>query len=452
MIKKIKAYINRSEFTKNTLTLFTGTSIAQIIPVLISPVLSRLFSPEDFGLLALYMSISGILSVFATGRYEMAIMLPKKNEDAINLAALGTIILVFVSIIIFIPAIAYNTELSKLTGNEQISYFLYFLPITVFSLSFYKILMYWFNREDHFKGIAVSKVVNSLSNSILSLIYGLFKKGSLGLIFSWILGQLASMIYLAVKMLKESRSLFKYIKPAKIIALAKRYKKFPLFDTWSELLNVLAVELPIILLIRYFGQDITGYYSFTYKVLLLPFSLLAFSIGQAYFKKAGELKNAQIPVANFTFAVFKKLVLIAFVPLSIVAVFGDVIFPFVFGHEWAEAGKYSRTFSLWVFTIFITSPLTNIFAVYERQRTNLIYNLVTFVLRMGLLITLSVKTQNDFITIYWYVISGFIFRFIYLIIIVRVSKMNLFKILFEMFKYSVPFSLFLLLLRYLIMY
>jgi O-antigen/teichoic acid export membrane protein len=451
MVKKIKAYINRSEFTKNTVTLFTGTTVAQVIPVLISPVLSRLFSPGDFGLLALYMSISGILAVIATGRYEMAIMLPKKDEDAMNILAVASTFLILVSIIIFIPVVWYNQELSKLTGNEQISFYLYFLPFTVFSLGFYKVLMYHFNRENQFKKIAVSKVMNASVNSFMSLVLGLFKKGSLGLIFSWIIGQMASMIYLFVKMRNSGMLLFSQVSYSRMIALAKRYKKFPLFDTWSELLNVLSVELPIILLIHFFGENVTGYFSFTYKVLLLPFSLIAFSIGQAYFKKASSMKDSQEAVSNFTFSVFRKMVLISFVPLAIMAVFGDLIFPFVFGGEWNEAGRYSRVFSIWVFTIFITSPLTNIFAIYEKQRTNLAYNLTSFIVRTGLLLFLAKETEDAFTTIFWYVISGFLFRFIYLIIIVKVANMKILLIFLEIFKFTLPFLLLLLLIRSFIM-
>jgi O-antigen/teichoic acid export membrane protein len=449
MIKRIRNYINRSEFTKNTLTLFTGATVAQIIPVLISPVLSRLFTPADFGLLALYMSIAGILAVFASGRYEMAIMLPKKDEDAINIFSLSLFFCIVISILIAVAVLIFNTQITNLTGNIGISFYLYFLPLTVFSLAFYKVLLYWFNRNNQFKKIAISKVINSSVNSFSSLILGIFKKGSLGLIFSWIIGQLISMIYLLVKMLKENRGFFKYVRRPKMIALAKRYKKFPLFDTWSELLNVLAAELPVIVLIRFFGEEITGHYSFTYKVLLLPFSLLAFSIGQAYFKKASELKDSLSSVSNFTLSVFKKLVLISFVPLSIIAVFGDFLFPFIFGIEWKEAGAYSRIFSVWVFAIFITSPLTNIFAVFERQRTNLIFNLITFIIRTGLLIALSVKTGDALTVVFWYALSGFIFRMIYLVIIASISRLEFLKVLKVLLK-AVAFCSILMGLRYLI--
>ena len=96
MFNKLKP---KSEFSRNVLTLMTGTTIAQAIPIAISPILTRIYAPEDFGMFALYMSVASIISVIATGRYELAIMLPKKDEDAVNIVALSIIISFFVSFI-----------------------------------------------------------------------------------------------------------------------------------------------------------------------------------------------------------------------------------------------------------------------------------------------------------------------------------------------------------------
>ncbi len=447
MIKRIKKYINKSDFIKNSLTLFTGTTVAQIIPVLISPFLTRLYTPGDFGVLALYMSFASVLAVFATGRYELAIMLPKKNEDAVNLFSLSFIISVLISLVILIVVILFNKQITELSGNVRISGLLYFLPLSVFSLGVYKALNYWFNRSNKFKNIAVSKVVATSSNSAISLTSGIIDKSGYGLVFGWIFGQLSSMLFLFRKMLIEFKGSFKDVKRIKILALSRRYKKFPLFDIWSELLNVLSVQLPIIIITQFFGENITGHFSFAYKILLLPFSLLAFSMGQAFFKKANDIKNEGKDIAIFTFGVFKKLVLISFIPLAVVGIFGDFIFPFVFGKEWIIAGKYSRIFSLWIFMIFLSSPLTTLFAVYERQRTNLIFNFVTFVSRISLLIIVSIKTENDYIAVFWYVLSGFILRFLYLLVIGKIAKINLYKIIFVILKYVFPTVIFLILLR-----
>lgn len=447
MIQKIKTYINKSEFIKNSLTLFTGTTVAQIIPLLISPLLSRLYTPGDFGVLALYMSFASVLAVFATGRYELAIMLPKKDSDAVNVFSLSMIISIFLSIIVLLFVILFHDTITLWSGNKRISFLLYFLPLSVLSLGAYKSLNYWFNRNNKFKNIAVSKVVATSSNSAISLASGVIDKSGYGLTFGWIFGQLSSMLFLLRKMLIDYRESFRHVKRIKIIALSRRYKKFPLFDIWSELLNVLSVQLPIVILTYFFGENITGHYSFAYKILLVPFSLLAFSMGQAFFKKANEIKSEGKNVADFTFGVFKKLVLISFIPLAIIGMFGDYIFPFIFGNEWLIAGKYSRIFSLWIFVIFISSPLTNLFAVYERQRTSLIFNIIMFVVRTSILIIVSLKTGDDYTAVFWYALSGFVMRFLYLIVIMKIAKNNLFKVLAEILKYIIPILLLLFFIR-----
>ncbi|NPA68443.1 MAG: oligosaccharide flippase family protein, partial [Chlorobi bacterium] len=353
MIQKIKKYINKSEFVSNSLTLFTGTTVAQIIPLLISPVLARLYTPEDFGILALYMSFAAVAAVFATGRYELAIMLPEKNKDAVNVFSLSVFTALFVSLIISVTIISFHDEIVSWSENDRMSFILYFLPLSVFSLGLYKSLNYWFNRNDKFKNIAVSKVVATSSNSAVSLASGIAGKNSYGLVFGWIFGQFSSMLFLVLRMFKNYKDIFKYVSVTAVKASAIRYKKFPLFDIWSELLNVLSVQLPIVIITKFFGESITGYYSFAYKILLVPFSLLAFSMGQAFFKKANDLKNEGKDVGSFTFGVFKKLLLISIIPLVITGMFGDIIFPFVFGKEWIIAGKYSRFFSLWIFAVFI---------------------------------------------------------------------------------------------------
>ena len=126
MLNKLKP---KSEFSKNVLTLMTGTTIAQAIPIAISPILTRIYTPEDFGVLALFVAITTIFGTIANARYELAIMLPKKDEDAINIFALGFIITCFISLILLILVLVFNDYFTKLLGNDEISFWLYFVPI-----------------------------------------------------------------------------------------------------------------------------------------------------------------------------------------------------------------------------------------------------------------------------------------------------------------------------------
>lgn len=164
----------------------TGTTIAQAIPIAISPILTRIYTPEDF---ALYMAIASILSVVATGRYEMAIMLPKKDEDAINIVALSIAISFFVSFIPFLIVFIFNTQITELLGNPEISNWLYFIPVTVLLTGIYQSFNYWSNRKKQYKRLATSRVIQSSAASATNLGMGFGGFGTSGLILGQILGQ-----------------------------------------------------------------------------------------------------------------------------------------------------------------------------------------------------------------------------------------------------------------------
>jgi O-antigen/teichoic acid export membrane protein len=137
----------KSEFTRNVLTLMTGTTIAQAIPIAISPILTRIYSPEDFGVFALFVAITSIFGTIANGRYELAIMLPKKDEDAINIFALGFIITTFISLLLLILVLIFQDKIVDILKNEDIRVWLYFVPLAVFFVGLYNILNYFNNRK-----------------------------------------------------------------------------------------------------------------------------------------------------------------------------------------------------------------------------------------------------------------------------------------------------------------
>jgi len=166
MINKLKP---KSEFSRNVLTLMTGTTIAQAIPIAISPILTRIYTPEDFGVFALYMSIASIVAVVATGRYELAIMLPKKDEDALNIIALSMIIAFFVSFITFLIVFLFNAQITSLLGNPEISNWLYFIPITVLLTGIYQSFNYWSNRKKQYRRLATSRVIQSGTTATTNL-------------------------------------------------------------------------------------------------------------------------------------------------------------------------------------------------------------------------------------------------------------------------------------------
>ena len=244
MLKHLKP---KNEFSRNVLTLMTGTTIAQAIPITISPILTRLYSPEDFGLFALFISITSIFGSIANGRYELAIMLPAKDEDAINIFALGFIITSAISLILFIIVIFFNDYISSLLNNNEIRMWLYFVPIVVFFIGSYNILNYFNNRQKKYKDLAKATIIKSIVIAIIQLSVGLIKSGVSGLIG----GQIGSYFVANTKLLKnilKDKVLMSKISIVSIIGLAKRYKKFPQYSMWAILANSLAQNLANILI------------------------------------------------------------------------------------------------------------------------------------------------------------------------------------------------------------
>ena len=281
MLNKLKP---KSEFSRNVLTLMTGTTIAQAIPIAISPILTRIYTPEDFGVFALFIAITAILGTVANARYELAIMLPKKDEDAINIFALGFIITCFISLILLILVVIFNDYFTKLFGNDEISFWLYFVPITVFFSGLFNILNYFNNRKKNYKDLRNATILKSIVLAIVQLSIGFIKSGASGLISGQLLSNMFANMKLARNILKD-KVLVSKISKIKMIALAKRYKDFPKHGMASSLFDNLSFQLPSILIPKIFSFSISGYFFFANKIVNIPSALISGSIGQVYLQK-----------------------------------------------------------------------------------------------------------------------------------------------------------------------
>lgn len=368
MLTKLKP---KSEFSRNVLTLMTGTTIAQAIPIAISPILTRIYTPEDFGVFALYMSIASIISVAATGRYELAIMLPRKDDNAINIVALSIIISFFISFIALIVVFIFNTQITNLLGNPEITNWLYFIPVTVLFTGIYQGFNYWSNRKKRYKRLATSRVLQSATTATTNLGTGFGGFGSSGLILGSVAGQGIAAAILAKMIWNEDKNRFNTIKLLKIFAMAKRYIGFPKFDILASVSNVSAHQITHILFNTLFNSTVAGYFYLTQRILGLPITFIASAISdvfrQSATKEYKEYGNAKV----IYISTFKKLFVLSFFPSLFLYFFAVDVFIFVFGVEWKTAGEYTQILTPMLFLRFISSPLSFMLYVGEKQQLNL---------------------------------------------------------------------------------
>ena len=373
------------EFNKNVLTLLTGTTVAQAIPVAISPILTRIYTPEDFGLFSIFIAITAIFGSTVNARYDLAIMLPKKDEDAINLFALGFVITTIISFCIFILILIFNENLVYYLGNKEIGIWLYFLPLTIFLTGIWNILSNFNNRKKKYKILAKATILKSILLASLQLCIGYFKSGVTGLISGQIISNAFVNIKLILIILKDKTFVSK-ISKTKMISLGKRYINFPKFLVWGVLANTLSHNLISILISMFYSVTTLGFFSLVQRLLGMPSSLIGQSIGQVYFQQATKEKQKTGRAVKTFNNALKKLLIIGVPSFGFLFFFTEDLFAIIFGENWRMAGKYAKILLPLFFIRFVSSSLSSTNVIFEKQKIGLYINLILLISSTGLLL------------------------------------------------------------------
>lgn len=396
----------KSEFSRNVLTLMTGTTIAQAIPIAISPILTRMYTPEDFGVFALFIAITGVFSVVASGRYELALMLPRKEEDTINIFALGMAIIVFLSLTLFIFVLLFNNYLTDILNNDEIGYWLYFIPVAFFFIGLFNLLSYYNNRNKNYKDIANATIIKSVVLAVVQLTMGFFKAGASGLISGQIISSLFANMRLLENILKDKNLLSK-ISKLKMIALAKRYKNFPKYQAPHSMLNTFSAYIPIYMLTPFFGLTVVGFYSLSTRIVFTPMMILAGASAKVYNQKVTQLYHEDGDAYGFTIRLLKSLFKKIVIPFLIIVIFAPDIFGFIFGESWREAGVYTQILSPWLWMVFFAATISFVPSLLNLQRRALLLEIIYTTLRV-MAIGIGLLYQSVYIALISYSIVGFL--------------------------------------------
>jgi len=406
MIQQLKP---KSEFNRNVLTLMTGTTIAQAIPILIMPLLTRLWSPEEFGLFANYMALVVILGVITTGRLDMALILPKKNEDALRIML--TSLVMSTIIIFFIYTVIYAIDKLNLGLYFSIHGWHYLVPLGALLYGVYSLMIAWHNRNKNYELMSESRIIQSTSISVSQVIIGLLFKFNLGLIVSDLLGRLISIILI----IKNTGLLHTKLKlnSVKNIALLKRYKKFPLLETPASVVNVSAHQLPFIVLPLIFSPVVAGLYFLVFRVLMMPASLIGTSVLEVFKNRAQEDFKKRNSCREIFIKTGLTLFFIGLIPALIIYFFAPDLFVFVFGEEWRQAGEYAQILTPLALAQFVSAPLSYVLVFREKLFLDLKLQLIFLVL-VVLSLWLAAELMSITIAIWLLMISGCVFYLIQL--------------------------------------
>ena len=356
-----------SDFKKDILTLMTGTTIAQAIPIAISPILTRIYTPEDFGIFALFLAIVGFFSVISSFRYEQAILVPKDDEDAINILALSFLINIFISIFLFLIVVVLHKEIANLFNNKEIEIWLWFTPLTIFFIGLFNLLTYWNNRKKHYANITKATIIKSIILAVSQIAIGTIKSGALGLVSGQILSSVFSNMRLA-KALLNNKKLLKNISKETMAREAKKYIDFPRFQAPHAMLNNLSSNLPTFVFSALFGIGIVGFYSLATRIVFAPLGILSNASAKVYNQKVSDLYNNNEDAYGFTLRFLKSLAKKIILPLIVIVAFAPYVFAFVFGENWGEAGIYTQILSPWIILNLLASTISFIPSLIGMQK------------------------------------------------------------------------------------
>ena len=384
MIKKIykKALhiFKKSEFNSNVLTLMTGTTIAQAIPIAAAPILTRIFTSEDFGLFALYFAIVTILAALVTARYELAIVLPKRRDDAYQIVIMSWVISSVVSLLTLFMIWLFKSQIVGLLNNSEVANLFYLIPLSIFLTGVYQSLYYWFNREKGYRDMANSRIVQSSAMVGSQIGFGFLTKLSfLGLILGQVIGQVLVTLYIGQKFIQDTRNVHKPNK-LKQFALAKRYINFPKFLLIAHTMNATSRQLPSIFFNILFTATVAGFYMLIQRVISVPLSIIGGAIGDVFRQQASKAYAERGECISEYKNTFKKLLIISVIPFSVFIFIAPDLFAIVFGENWREAGFYAQILTPMFFLQFVTSPLSNMFMIAEKQKLDLFWQTCLLIL------------------------------------------------------------------------
>lgn len=363
-------------FTSHVFTLMTGTAIGQAISFGASPVLTRVYRPEEFGVFALFLSIASLISVVSAGRYEFAIVLPENERDAVNVLALSVMLVMIVSIACLLLVLLFGHFFRWDGFPGRPKSWIYSIPCFVFVTGLYQCFVFWNNRRKNFRYSSLSRIALSAGTALVSVFLGYYGMGYEGLIFGAIVGQIAATVLLCWFFYREEGITVGSISAAKLKEVAERYSNFPKINVLHALIDAFSASGMIFIIAYYFGSAVVGYYSFMMRIIQAPTNLVSSSVSQVFYQKASEAFASGKDLAGLIRGLTKRLAALSVIPALILLATGPLIFRVVFGSEWEIAGVYARILTPYVFMYFLAAPLAFIPFIVDKQKQSLLVSAV----------------------------------------------------------------------------
>ncbi len=397
------------------LTVYIGSNVVgQLIGILVSPILTRLFSPESYGVQSVYLSVISMICVVSTLSYQNAIVISEDTEDT-NIVLLCFVILSVISVFLTIILMIWGDRILRLFNSEPIIPYKYLIPISVFCISSYNILSQYAIKYKSFPVISRTKIKQTLYGNIAKVALGILNCGTLGLLIGNVFSQSIGVIELLKNFIKKKKEKGNVFSRTKASILATKYRRFAYISTPCNYIYTLGSQIPVIMLSMMYNSEIAGFYGLSYSAVFLPCNLIGMALSQVFYAEIAA-KRKEKDIVVFINMILKKTCFYSAIPFLLIAIIAPSLFVIVYGDNWLMAGVFARILAIQAFFYFIILPVNKVFEVFEMQQIDLFLNIIRVIVLLLVFIVSKKAGLNATQTLFVFSIFGGLIYVILLLI------------------------------------
>jgi len=361
-----------NDLRRHTATVLTGSGLAAVIATGVQPILTRLYSPSDFGVADAFVSVVAVLLPFASLKYEDALMVPETSREASAVVVLSLTITLILSSTLFLLS-PFREAAAAALGSPALSPWLLLVPLALLLYRSSELAELWVSRSKEFASVSSSTAVRAASAGGVRIGWGLLSAGPGpgGLIWGFLAGFVASVAMLVGPRVGKLTHAVARLGVADLLAAARRFSDFPRFTMPASFVSSAAQSIPFFLLLYYFDEATVGYFGRSFAVIAVPLTLIGSAVSRTFFVHAAEAYRDGT-LSDTAARVHMRMVMFAMFPALATLAGGPALFEVVFGEGWQTAGQYARATVVWFALVGVSSPLTRIFDVTERQKTEFV--------------------------------------------------------------------------------
>jgi O-antigen/teichoic acid export membrane protein len=388
---------------KGMTILAIGSGLSKIIGIAAIPFLTRIYSPEDFGILSIFTAFLAILTPFLTLRYLIAIPLPRQALTAFHLMILSFLLMMVFILILTFFLLNWSAGILIFFSAELLIPYWWLISLGVLVGGVYEILSFWASRERNYKVIAQANILQTSMSTLVKIILGLLLFKPMGLLFGHVVSKGGGGSLLLKRFWLDFKLYYSKFRFLKILAVAKKYKKIPIYRVPSQLLLVFSMQTPMLFIAWLYGAESAGQFGLALMVISIPLSLIGHTMGKALMAESAKLgvKKASL-IYKMTKQVQVRLLILGALPVATIFFYGDVIFELVFGSEWALAGRVATIVSIYSLFQFTSAPLMQLIVIFDKQSIFLWLNFIRALSVLGVIfLTLFfVFSFEEFVILY----------------------------------------------------